>query len=189
MRDEFITRFYSTQRSVGIPELTQRADAWKSSRFHQPLEESKFTSSSATDISNVLSHIQSVGWKASQRGHVHDRRSHRPTAEVKGLRRCAPEAKGCCDHRAIHGDILLGKLNAFLDANILPNLHNLVITLHTLYPVKPFLLRFWPSSHRILLEALGPVWSLKVEKEGLSGILREDLVDEIWDWAFEKART
>lgn len=52
-------------------------------------------------------------------------------------------------------DLLLGKWNAFLDANILPNLHNLVITLHTLYPVKPFLLRFWPSSQRILLEALG----------------------------------
>jgi len=90
---------------------------------------------------HIHSHIQSVGWQASQRGHVHDRRSHRPTAEVKGLRRCAPEAKGCSDHRAIHEDILLGKWNAFLDANILPNLHNLVITLHTLYPVKPFLLR------------------------------------------------
>lgn len=140
---------------------------------------------------HIHSHIQSVGWQASQRGHVHDRRSHRPTAEVKGLRRCAPEAKGCSDHRAIHEDILLGKWNAFLDANILPNLHNLVITLHTLYPVKPFLLRFWPSyhNHRILLEALGPVWSLKVEKEGFSGILREDLVDEIRDWAFLKART
>lgn len=67
-------------------------------------------------------------------------RYHRPTAEVKGLRRCAPEAKGCSDHRAIHGE--LGKLNAFLDAKILQNLHNLVITLHTLTPVKPFFLGF-----------------------------------------------
>nr|YP_009389199.1 hypothetical protein [Populus davidiana]YP_009560702.1 hypothetical protein [Populus alba]ALP00629.1 hypothetical protein [Populus tremula]ALP46561.1 hypothetical protein [Populus tremula x Populus alba]QTG40215.1 hypothetical protein [Populus rotundifolia var. duclouxiana]UZA66002.1 hypothetical protein Potri.00MG000040 [Populus trichocarpa]ARX79206.1 hypothetical protein [Populus davidiana] len=65
--------------------------------------------------------------------------------------------------RSSSGDILLGKWNAFVDANILQNLDNLVITLYTLCPVKPFLLRFLPCSHRIILEPFGP--SLKVEKE------------------------
>lgn len=102
------------------------------------------------------SHIQSVRCQASQRGHGHDRRSHRPTAEVKGLRRCAPKAKGCCDHRAGIFFLENGK------HSVMPTFF-LVITLPP-YTLPTFLLRAIFSQN-----STGTTWSsLKVEKEGFS---------------------